>query len=421
MASLDEYLAKATAAGPDRTLPGCVMIAYKNGEAHYKTFGTESVDPDSPLGDKPLSIDSCMWVASCTKLMTAVAALQCVEKGLLSLDADIGEKLPEWNDERNILRGFDEATGAPLLEPTTGKITLRMLLAHSSGLSYAFMNEPLARYIKYKVAHGWQIESELLCPDLPIPLLFEPGTSWSYGVGTDWAGKMVERVTGMTLGEYMGKNIWQPLGMHGATFRILERPDIRNRMAQMSSRNADGTLSPHPEPYHPEKTNVDYGGGGSYTNPRDYFKLLVACVNNDPVLLTPASYDLLCEPSLPEPSAAVFHALRTASFDAANAAAEKRGTPMAIPGAKTMTWAPGGMLNLDDVPGGRKAGTIAWGGLPNLSWTVDRASGVAVMYASQLLPPGDIPTAWVVRQLEAEVYSGKFFEGATALETKGKH
>lgn len=216
----------------------------------------------------------------------------------------------------------------------------------------------------------------------------------------------------------MDQHIWQPLGMAAATFRILDRPDIRARQAEMSIRDADGNLGPHPKPYFPEDTTVDHGGGGVFTNPRDFFKVLVACVNSDPVLLTRASYDLLCEPSLPATAEAAFQELRARSLEAANAAAEQRGTPMSIPGAQKPTWALGGMLNVDDVPGGRRAGTIAWGGLPNLSWTVDRAAGVAVLYASQLLPPGEPLTAWVVRQLEAEVYSGAFFQGAEVLTSE---
>lgn len=93
--------------------------------------------------------------------MTAIAALQCVEKGLLNLDDDISTVLPEWK-EREVLLGFDEATGSPLLEKAEGKISLRMLLTHSSGLGYTFMEPQLARYIKYKTERGWKIESELL-------------------------------------------------------------------------------------------------------------------------------------------------------------------------------------------------------------------------------------------------------------------
>lgn len=93
--------------------------------------------------------------------MTAIVALQCVEKGLLSLDDDISRVLPEWK-EREILLGFDDTTGEPLLEKTDEKMSLRMLLTHSSGLGYAFMNDDFAKYIKYKVERGWKVESQLL-------------------------------------------------------------------------------------------------------------------------------------------------------------------------------------------------------------------------------------------------------------------
>ncbi|KAI1373876.1 putative D-aminoacylase, partial [Hypoxylon crocopeplum] len=410
MLSFDDFLVEATTAGRgrQRRLPGCVLAAYKDGATHYKCFGTKSLDPSSLCFDEPLSIDTCMWVASCTKLMTAIAALQCVEKGLLSLDEDISTVLPEWK-EREVLLGFDEATGSPLLEKVEGKISLRMLLTHSSGLGYAFIDPEFARYIKYKTERGWELESELLCPNDPVPLLFKPGTSWKYGIGTDWAGKMVERVTGLSLGGFMDQNIWQPLGMTSTSFRLLERPDIHARQADLSIRGTDGLLSPHPEPFFPQDTPTDHGGGGVYTCPQDFVKVLAACTTSDPKLLTPASYDLLCEPSLPAKSAAKFQEMRTVMYAAADAAAEAMGTPMAIPAPARVSWAPGGMVVTEDVPGGRKSGSISWGGLPNLSWVVDRASGVALFYASQLLPPGDALTAQIVRRLEAEVYSGRFF------------
>ncbi|XXH00716.1 hypothetical protein Hte_007066 [Hypoxylon texense] len=415
MASLDDFLAEATTDGPgsQRRLPGCVLAAYKDGVTHYKSFGVKSLNPSSLCFDEPLSIDTCMWVASCTKLMTGIAALQCVEKGLLTLDDDISTVLPEWK-EREVLLGFDEVTGAPLLEKAQGKLSLRMLLTHSSGLGYAFMEPELARYIKYKVERGWVVESELLCPDDPVPLLFHPGTSWKYGLGTDWAGKMVERATGLRLGDFMAQNIWQPLGMTLTSFRLLERPDIQARQAELSVRAADGGVAPHPAPFMPVDTPADHGGGGAYSCPRDFFQVLVACAAGDPKLLSPAGYELLCEPSLPAAAAAQFRETRAAQYEAAEAAAEAMGLRMPIPAPARVSWAPGGMVvaAAGDVPGGRRAGSISWGGLPNLSWVVDRASGVAFLYASQLLPPGDKLTAQVVRQLEAEVYSGKFFEGA---------
>lgn len=93
--------------------------------------------------------------------MTAIAALQCVERGLLVLDDDIATILPEWKD-RNLLLGFEQSTGAPILEKIDDKISLRMLLTHSSGLGYAFIDEEFAQFVEYKVKQGWKVESQLL-------------------------------------------------------------------------------------------------------------------------------------------------------------------------------------------------------------------------------------------------------------------
>ena len=223
---------------------------------------------------------------------------------------------------------------------------------------------------------------------------------------------MVERATGLSLGSFMDQHIWQPLGMNLTSFRLQDRPDIRARLAELSIRNTDGDLLPHPASFFPENTPIDHGGGGVYTCTQDFIKLLTACVTSDPKLLSTASYDLLFEPSLPEASADKFQEIRAAMYATADAAAEAEGSRMAIPAPVRMSWGLGGMLSMDDVPGGRRAGSISWGGLPNLSWVVDRSSGVALLYASQLLPPGDALTGRIVRQLEAEVYNGRFFKYA---------
>jgi CubicO group peptidase (beta-lactamase class C family) len=129
---------------------------------YSKCFGTQSVDPDSPLLDTPLSIDTTMWVASCTKLMTAIAVLQCVERGLLDLDKDISIILSEWKSP-DILLGFEDATGEPVLEKAKGKITLRMLLTHQSGMGYTFKDDKLKQFADYKKKMEGRNSRTLVC------------------------------------------------------------------------------------------------------------------------------------------------------------------------------------------------------------------------------------------------------------------
>lgn len=114
---------------------------------YEKTFGTQSVDSDSPLFNKPMGMDTTMWIASCTKLMTAISVMQCVEKGLLDLDADVTTILPEWKEVK-ILKGFEEGSGKPILEAAKKRINLRMLMTHSSGLGYIPFDPMLQKWAK---------------------------------------------------------------------------------------------------------------------------------------------------------------------------------------------------------------------------------------------------------------------------------
>ena len=174
-----------------------MLTPINQGSLHYaKAFGGESVDSTDT--------DAVHWVASCTKFVTTVAVMQCVERGLLDLDADIAHVLPEWASPR-ILTGFDENDN-PIFRPATKPITLRYIslsetdgmycsgvltatrrmLTHSSGMAYFFMDPLMTRYYELQgkpptvqTLHQFQF------------LLFEPGERWMYSPGIDWAGEAV--------------------------------------------------------------------------------------------------------------------------------------------------------------------------------------------------------------------------------------
>lgn len=103
-----------------------------------------------------------MWIASCTKLLTAICAIQCIERGLLNLEDDISTVLPEWKT-RNVLVGFEEGVGKPILREAKGIITLRMLLTHSSGMGYPFLSRSLMQYQKYQTTMGNPISELIVC------------------------------------------------------------------------------------------------------------------------------------------------------------------------------------------------------------------------------------------------------------------
>lgn len=239
-----------------------------------------------------------------------------------------------------------------------------------------------------------------------IPLSYDPGTSWEYGVGVDWAGQMVERVTNQSLGSYMAENIWGPLGMKSTTFRLEERPDIKSQRAEMTARLPSG-LGPNPKPIFSDNTPDDHGGGGVYSSPGDYIKVLISILKNDGTLLKPSSLELLFEPCLPPGSIAAFSKNRTTTYEAYRAGKFGSIVEQKVEPPEELNFALGGQVTEHDWRGGRKAGSLSWGGLPNLSWFIDRKSDIAVLCATQLVPPGDQVSRSAWERFESAVYSGE--------------
>ncbi|KZP18359.1 beta-lactamase/transpeptidase-like protein [Athelia psychrophila] len=369
-------------------IPGCVVVATnKSGTLNYsKAFGKAGVLPDS----KPLNLQSTFWIASCTKLMTAVAAMQCVEKGLLSLESpeDVARLLPEYAAP-DILTGFDDE-GKPILTPAKNRITLRQLLTHSSGMGYDFSSPQLIAWRKSrneeKAAFIMDIQGYV------TPLLYEPGEGWEYGAGADWAGQMVERASGgLTLNAYMEKNIWQPLNIKHIAFHLETNEEVKRHLVNVSARVPDtGLLVHYPRPLISDPAKDSLGGGGAYGSPIEYLRVLGSLLRDDGKLLQSASIDELFRPQLSETSKRAW----------------MQHTPDGnIPVGTDVSWGLGGMTTLEDVDGRRRKGSVAWGGMPNLFWWMDRETGVAGVYASQIIPPGDMQSNELFEAFERHVYN----------------
>jgi CubicO group peptidase (beta-lactamase class C family) len=262
-----------------------------------------------------------------------------------------------------------------------------------------------------------------------LPLLYEPGTAWSYSVGLDWAGEIVARANNTTLGSYMSQHIFQPLGMNSTTFHLSDRPDIATRRADMTMRTPMGLIN-SPTRIWSEKYKEDHGGGGLYSCPSDYVKLLTALLRKDCPLLKPESLDELFRPQLSAASKAALHYTLYESDVGPNYKPGGVGmSPMPVeegqanygltgnlPKEGDVDYALGGLVNRAEIHaqgekmGGkaegvrRKKNAMAWGGLPNLHWVLDREEGLGMFYASQVLPPGDRPSSDTWRRFEEAVH-----------------
>ncbi|KAL8985545.1 MAG: hypothetical protein Q9177_004404 [Variospora cf. flavescens] len=190
--------------------------------------------------EEPMKIDSIFWIASCTKMICGVAAMQLCEQGKLSLDDPdkVDEGGPELKTIR-ILRQVDEH-GKPGLGDKTNRITMKMLLTHTAGFSVSAML--LQRSYKALEANRSAAMSSLDNPNnvLGQPLVFEPGTDWQYGIGVDWAGTVIERISGMSLHDYFQKNIFQPLGIE--KINMFPPAETKHMLAHMHHKDPYGTI-----------------------------------------------------------------------------------------------------------------------------------------------------------------------------------
>ncbi|KIW69789.1 hypothetical protein PV04_02121 [Phialophora macrospora] len=370
----EEQFESATQSGAGRKIVGAVVVAAdaSGNILHCDAKGATSVDPKTA---KPMSEDTTFWIASCTKLLTTVCALQNVEQGKLILDDDVSGILPEWTSP-DILTGWDN--GQPRFKKATKKITLRQLLTHSSGMGYDFLSPELAKWREWR-GEGVRPGGGDITIQYFAPLLYEPGENWAYSVSIDWAGKMVERVNGgISLGDYMEKNIFEPLGMSSTGFRPEKNEKISRNLCPTTKRTPEGDFVPT-EPYAIQNPKDDLGGGGLYSAAPDYVKVLISLLRNDGKLLRPETVKSMFSPQLSDDS----HLTATVN--------EPLAGPMFRSGVDSAAWnfGLGGILNMEDVDGVCKKGTLTWGGLPNLFWWIDPAAGNCGMYASQLIPPGD--------------------------------
>src|ERR1051325_2906545 len=207
-ARIDEVLRSAIDHGD---VPGVVAMATTRDSVVYQgAFGHRTL-PDGPA----MNTNTVFWIASMTKAITSTAAMQLVEQGKLSLEQPIRDVLPELASPQ-VLEGFTPS-GEPRLRSAKRPITLRHLLTHTAGFVYDIWNADMARYMEAKVIPGI-----ISCQNaaLALPLVFDPGEKWDYGINIDWVGKAVERVSRQSLSAYFDEHLFGPIGMRDIGFTL---------------------------------------------------------------------------------------------------------------------------------------------------------------------------------------------------------
>lgn len=360
---------KAAVSGDPR-VPGVVaMMTDRDGNIYEGAAGERVLG-----GGAPMTTDSVFALFSTTKSITGTAVLQLVEEGRLDLDAPASTYAPEIG-KLQVIEGFDDA-GDPILRAPKRDITTRMLMLHTAGFGYDFFNQT---YNRLAQEHGQPSVITASKAALTTPLLFDPGDEWEYGTNMDWAGQVVEGITGQRLGKVFQTQIFAPLGMDETSFSLNDQ--MRARLAGMHARGADGTLRPVDFELPPDP-EVQMGGHGLYGTVGDYMKFIRMWLNNGAgphgQVLKPETVRMAEQNGLGEKKIKMLPGVIPSLSNDADF----------FPGL-SKSWAYSFMVNDDDAPTGRPAGAVGWAGLANLFYFIDRKNGYGGFWATQILPFGD--------------------------------
>jgi methyl acetate hydrolase len=367
-------------------VPGVVaMAATDRGVLYEGAFGRRALDQPEPM-----TLDSVFRIASMTKAITSIAAMQMVEQGKLALEAPVPDIDPTLGSPQ-VLEGFD-ASGKPRLRPARRPITLRHLLTHTAGFGYNMWDPIVGRYLE---TAGLPPRGGGHVASIRLPLVFDPGERWEYGINTDWVGRLVEAASGRPLDAYFRERIFAPLGMADSGY--VATAGQRARQARLHQRQADGSL--RLQPLEPPASAAEFwsGGGPLYSTGRDYLQLLQMLLHggswNGARLLHPETVALMGENHTGDiPAGVMKSALPEMSSDVDF-----------FPGAR-IRWGLGYMLNLDPGPNGRSAGSVSWGGLFNTYYWLDPVRRVAGLIMTQILPFADPRVVALYGRFERAIY-----------------
>jgi len=374
-ASIDRVLSDSVKRGD---IPGIVAMVVDRRDILYQgAFGIADVG-----SGRPLAVDAIFRIASMTKPVTTVAAMQLVEQRRVSLDEPAEKYLPDLANLK-VFQTFDAQTGAYTLRQATRTPTVRHLLTHTSGLGYNFTS-PIVRDFKPRTGEHYPAG----------PLLFEPGEQWIYGTGVDWAGRLVESLSGENLETYFRKHIFSPLGMADTFYNPPD--DRRGRIVVVHRRRDDGRFEA--DPNQPPMTVTQFiGGGGLASTAADYVRFLQMFLNhgtlNGARIL---SADTVAEMERNQIGSVGVRALKTAM--------PERSSDFTFVADGRDKWGLGFLITADGVRGKRSAGSLSWGGINNTYFWIDPTRGIAAVILMQYLPFADSKALAVYDAFERAVY-----------------
>jgi methyl acetate hydrolase len=376
-------------AGVERSaVPGvAAVVVDRDGVVYDDGFGERALDSGVEM-----TVDTVGAIFSMTKALTAAAAMQLVERGHLDLDAPASDVCPALLD-RQVLTGFDD-DGQPVLRPAASAPTLRQFLTHTSGFGYELFNTDLVRWHEVTGTPGLAANGPGL---LEAPLVADPGTRWEYGIDLDWAGALIQTVTGQRLGDYFAEHLTGPLGMIDTAY--VPSASMSERLATIHARLPDQSLMAFPLPLPTSETHQG-GGAGLFATMGDYGRFIRMILGDGELdgvrVLEASSVSQMCVNQMGD--------LRVTPL--VSAMPHLTNDAELFPGL-AKSWGMSFQINEEPAATGRPAGTLMWAGLANSYFWIDRTNGLGGAYLSQVLPFADPYSLALFNEFETAVYDAR--------------
>ena len=291
---LDAYMAKVVS---DGRVAGMTTLLARHGKiVEFNTYGKASLETGAPM-----SKDEIFRIYSMTKPMTGVAMMILFEQGKWRLDDPVTRYVPEFKTLR-VMTGLGPDGKTMVTEEMKRPPTMREIMSHTAGFGYGLGDvhpvDKMYREKKVLAANGLK---EMIDRTATIPLMFQPGTNWSYSNAVDIQGYIVEKLSGMTLGQFLEANVFKPLKMTDTGF--MTRPGAEKRLAAVYVGDATGKIHEAKElfgqamPDYTKAPNMESGGGGLVSTTTDYARFCQMILNKGELdgvrILSPASIELM--------------------------------------------------------------------------------------------------------------------------------
>ena len=252
-------------------IPGAVALVARHGKvAYHRSFGRLD-----PTGDKPMGTDAIFRIYSMTKAIVSVAVMMLWEEGRLLLSDPIGKFIPAFNETMVGAFSGDFLARTDANRP----ITIQDLLRHTSGLTYEFRGDtPIhLAYTEARLARAKQTNADQAEALARLPLLHQPGTVWEYSRSTDVLGRLVEVISGQSLGAFLSERILLPLDMTDSGFSVPEHD--HGRIAEPFAKDPENATDVALLDIR-RKAIFESGGGGMVATAMDYARFLGMLLGN---------------------------------------------------------------------------------------------------------------------------------------------